>query len=124
MCMAWVRCRPSARGLALHITTCSNGYLLVLVLGLSLDPQPVAFNTLLCWRQEAGLSGVVLNVTLQSPFVGPPGPSMVVPASWFAHRPLAAPPPPPPPPPPRQCELEINVTSAHLEHLKTSQVPS
>ena len=56
------------------------------------------------------MSGVVLSVSIENPYVGPPGPgpSMVVPPSWFAYRPLGMPPPPsppPPPPPPYVCAL-------------------
>ena len=70
-------------------------------------------------RQLTGLSGLILNYSIVaingiaadqhgSYSTGPSGPSTVVPASWFAHQPLATPPPPsppPPPPPPYECAL-------------------
>ena len=61
-------------------------------------------------RQQAGNSGVVLSFSLRSIYTGMYGtdfgPTMVVPASWYAHQPLGTPPPPsppPPPPPPYTC---------------------
>jgi len=61
-------------------------------------------------RQEKGLTGLVLSVSIENIYVGPrgPSPSMVVPPSWFAYKTLQTPPPPsppPPPPPPYECAL-------------------
>jgi len=52
---------------------------------------------LLLW-QQAGLAGVVLKVVTGT--LGATGPAVVVPPSWFTHKPLQTPPPPSPPPPP------------------------
>ncbi len=102
--------QTQARVLVETLLKCSSGSPRILVPRPWSPARPLLSSALL--RQEAGLSGVVLNVRLQNPYYGPPGPSMVVPASWFAHRPLTAPPPPPPPPPPPQCALKTDVTWA------------